>query len=490
MNYLRRFVSSLGRYELVAFVTGFALMAFELIAARLLAPSVGSSTYVWTSVIGSMIAALALGYAFGGWLADKRVAIQDIAYLLVLGAIAMAASLVTYDSVLLLITGVFVDARVAGVVAALVLFMPTSFLLGIVSPYLARLRVKSVATAGRSVASLSAFNSFGGIMGTFVTGFVFFSFIGSRESLALLIVALLACSWLFLPRIRTSARAVATGVILLVVVMELAPFNRASAINIDTPTSHYRVQTGTYRGKNVTVLVTGPSGIQSGVFANGSRDLVFPYTQAMAEVVAEAPKKDRIAMLGGGVFTLPEYLAKAYPESQIDVVEIDPQLEQIAKNHFGYTAPANVHAIAEDARTFARSALQKYDVILIDVFNEQTTPFSVSTREFTQELKNIIQPGGVIAVNIIGSLGKNCAPLFSSLHASYRSAFTERRLIPVGDPAFEQRQNIIGVYANSSLDWLKDHRAWNDVPLSSAIELTDNFAPTDALAQTCATPTQ
>jgi len=486
MNYLRRFLASLGRYELVACSTGFVLMAFELIAARLLAPSVGSSSYVWTSVIGIMIAALALGYAFGGWMADKRVAVHDIAYLLLLSAITMAVSLVTYHSVLGLVTGLLTDARIEAVVAAFVLFMPTSFLLGIISPYLARLRVKSVTTAGRSVASLSAFNSVGGIMGTFVTGFVFFSYIGSRESLALLVVALLTCSWLFMPHIRTGARAVATGVVIVVIALEFVPLQRASASSsLDTPTSHYQVEQGVYRGEQVKMLVTGPSGVQSGVFANGSRDLVFPYTQAMAEVIAEAPKKERIAMLGGGVFTLPEHLARTYPGSKIDVVEIDPELETIAKTHFGYPAPANVRSIAEDARTFAHTTTNTYDVVLIDVFNEQTTPFSLSTREFAQELKNVLQPGGVVVVNIIGGLNKNCAPLLASLHASYRSAFASSRMIPVSDPSFMRRQNVIGVYANSQLDWLKDRRAWSDLPRDAARQLTDNFAPVEPLAQDC-----
>ena len=485
MNHVRRFVASLGRYELAAFITGFALMAFELIAARLLAPSVGSSTYVWTSVIGIMIAALALGYACGGWLADKRVAVQDIAYALLLSAITMAASLVTYDSVLLLITSTVTDARIAGVVAAVALFMPTSFLLGVVSPYLARLRVKSVATAGRSVASLSAFNSVGGIMGTFITGFVFFSFIGSRESLVLLVAALLACSWLFAPRIRTGARAVATGVVMVAAVMELVPVERAQAVAVDTPTSHYQIEQGIYRGEEVKMLVTGPTGVQSGVFANGSRELVFPYTQTMAEIVAEAPKKDRMLMLGGGVFTLPEHLARTYPASQVDVVEIDPELEKIAKNHFNYTAPPNVRAIAEDARTYARGTTQKYNVVLIDVFNEQTTPFSVSTREFAHELADLLAPGGVVVVNIIGGLNKDCAPLLTSLHASYRTAFSHSRVVPVSDPSFMLRQNVISVYSASSLDWVKDHRAWQDLPRNTATALTDNFAPTEALAQNC-----
>jgi spermidine synthase len=485
MKYIRSFFAGLGRYELISFVTGFVLMSYELVASRLLAPAIGSSTYVWTSVIGVMIAALAIGYAFGGWLADKRVAAQDISYVLLLSAVMMAASLLMYDSVLSLITLLVSDARLQGVLAAIALFMPTTFLLGVVSPYLARLRVKSIATAGRSVASLSALNSLGGITGTFFTGFVFFSYIGSRESLVLLIAALVVCSWLFVPRVQQSARAVVTGVLVVLIGMEFAAPVHATTIHIDTPSSHYQIETGTYEGREVKALVTGSAGMQSGVFINGDRDLVFAYTQAMAALVDQAPRKDRVLMLGGGVYTLPEHVASYHPSAQVDVVEIDPVLERIARNHFGYTAPANVRSIADDARTYVERTDQKYDVILIDIFNEQTTPFSVSTQEFAASLKNILQPDGIVVVNMIGSLSADCKPLLTSLDASYRSAFTAGMLIPIDDATFENRQNIIGVYANSSLTPYELSTARLSLPQDKTVKLTDNFAPAEHLAEQC-----
>lgn len=485
MKYIRSFFAGLGRYELISFVTGFVLMSYELVASRLLAPAIGSSTYVWTSVIGVMIAALAIGYAFGGWLADKRVAVQDVAYVLLLSAIMMAASLLMYDGVLGLITLLVSDARLQGVIAAIALFMPTTFLLGVVSPYLARLRVKSVATAGRSVASLSALNSLGGIAGTFFTGFVFFSYIGSRESVVLLIAALVACSWLFVPRVQQSARAIVTGILVVLIGMEFAAPARAATVHVDTPSSHYQIETGTYEGREVKALVTGSSGMQSGVFTDGNRDLVFAYTQAMAALVDQSPRKDRVLMLGGGVYTLPEHVATYHPSAQVDVVEIDPALERIARDYFGYTAPGNVRSIADDARTYVERTDQKYDVILIDIFNEQTTPFSVGTQEFAGSLKNILQPDGIVVVNMIGSLSAVCRPLLTSLDASYRSAFAVGMVIPIDDATFENRQNIIGVYTNGSLVAYETPNARVALPQDKAVRLTDNFAPAEHLAEQC-----
>ena len=66
---------------ILAAIAGFVLMVFEIAAARILAPSIGSSTYVWTSVIGVIIMALSVGYWAGGRVADKRNSPNDIARL-------------------------------------------------------------------------------------------------------------------------------------------------------------------------------------------------------------------------------------------------------------------------------------------------------------------------------------------------------------------------------------------------------------------------
>ncbi|MEK7153605.1 MAG: fused MFS/spermidine synthase, partial [Patescibacteria group bacterium] len=206
MDYLK----NIRTYELVAFVSGFALMAYELAGARILSPVVGSSTYVWTSIIGVIVAALSLGYAYGGVLADRRVKPSDVALLLLAGSLTVILTIYLSESVLSAATQTFHDARMQGLVASIVLFMPTSFVLGMISPYLARLRTASVATIGTSVASLSALNAVGGILGTLCTGFIFFGYFGSNQSMLLIGLLLIAASWMLVPKQYLAKRTVAT----------------------------------------------------------------------------------------------------------------------------------------------------------------------------------------------------------------------------------------------------------------------------------------
>lgn len=480
----------LGRYEVIAFASGFVLMAYEMVASRILAPSIGSSMYVWTSVIGTMIAALAIGYAVGGWLADKRVAAQDIAWLLLLSAIAVMGTLLCYEPILHMIGQTITDQRLQGILAAVLLFLPASFLLGMISPYLARLRVKSVVTTGRSVAMLSALNSIGGISGTFFAGFIFFSLIGSRETLTLLIGILVACSWLVMPKYRRGWRLAATLCLALALVLQFA--GRVGALgmvaSIDTPTAHYGVVEMTYRGHNTRLLMTDPRGYQSGIRTDGNKELVFDYTRRMAEAVTLAPKKDRIVILGGGVFTLPEYLARQYPQSRIDVVEIDPELERVARDYFYYQPQPNIKVFAQDARAFlAGTQDAQYDLVLVDAYNNDSAiPFSLSTREFTGGLKRILRSDGAVVANVIGATSKPCLPALASLHGSYLSAFGESFVAPVAQVGADVRQNLIAVYSTSSVSWANRLGQELYINAGAAHKLTDNHAPVEALWQPCA----
>lgn len=475
------------RYEVIAFITGFVLMAYELAASRILAPTIGTSIYVWTSVIGVMIAALAIGYAGGGWLADQREKRQDVVWLLFIATLCVLMTGVFYLGTLESVVLVTKDPRLQGVIASTLLFAPASFIMGMISPYLAKLRINSLQTTGRSVAMLSACNSLGGISGTFSAGFVFFGYLGLRQTLFLLAILLLVASWIIGGRHgNLRNRITATSALFLLALLQLAPsFPSAIVADIDTPTTHYEVAKVTYNNRPLNVLITGPGGFQSGAYTAGTKDLAFGYTRKIAEVVAAAPSKSRIAILGGGAFTLPEYIGKHYPKSQIDVVEIDPKLPQIARQYFRYDQPSNVHVIAQDARAYLQTVAHRYDIVIVDVYNDALVPFSLATQEYTADLQHALAPNGIVAANIIAGINPTCQPLLGSIQSSYAKHFPQSRYYPIEDTSMYTKQNIIGVYSKHTLSWAKAVHGEAVTATPTGNVLTDNYAPTERLIQNC-----
>lgn len=475
----------LGRLEIIAFGIGFCLLAYELVAARLLAPYIGSSIYVWTSVIGIIILALSFGYAFGGWLADKRIQALDVTFLLLIAAGGVSVTLLTYTTILESIVAGLADPRLQGFLASLVLFAPTSFVLGSISPYLARLKLKSIITTGRVVASLSAVNSLGGITGTFITGFILFGYFGSNQILALLVVMLVVLSWLIIPRRHMSERLIATAGLVVITAAGLKPeLPRDVVAEIDTPSAHYRVQNISTAEDPFRVLITGPGGWQSGSFLNGSSELVFWYTKKIAEITEQAPKRDNILILGGGAFSLPRYFSEKYPDAAITVVEIDPVLSDIAQEYFFYKPKQNVTVIAEDARAFLEKNATVYDTIIVDAFGDTSVPYTLTTKEYSAALKKATSEHSQVIVNLIVSRDGPCGELFSGIDASYKEYFSYAAYFDQTKDNLRTRQNVIAVYASQPLSWLDRTGAIKTSP-PLAQSFTDNFTPTDRLNFEC-----
>ncbi len=461
-----------GKLEVIAFISGFVLMVFELVGARILAPSIGSSTYVWTSVIGIIIMALSVGYWLGGKLADRRGYAVDIAWLALACAMAMTVMLLTYEGVTTWVAESVEDPRLQGIEASLLLFTPSSVLLGMISPYLAKLKVRSLATTGRSIASLSALNSVGGITGTFVAGFILFGMIGSRETLLIVIAMMVAISWLVVPRHQWKLRSAISAVVLVVI---LIPVSATSALQIDTPSARYTI----FERDNVRLLATGPYAAQSGMSLVYPNELVFWYTERLAQVVEQATNKQRILVLGGGAFTLPQYLAYKYPESVIDVVEIDPELAQIARDHFRYHDPSNVRLIFDDARVYVNKTQELYDIVLVDVYGDAHVPFTLLTSEYGQQIARITASHGVVAVNAIAGLENACRSQLEALDAPYRAQFANARYA-IQRP-HESRSNMILIYSHQSEQW----RGTQMLDLPPKVAYTDNFVPAERLQHAC-----
>jgi spermidine synthase len=196
-------------------------------------------------------------------------------------------------------------------------------------------------------------------------------------------------------------------------------------------------------------------------------------------------------VLGGGGYSFPKYALKHYPKVKIDVVELDPGITELARNHFGLEDNSRLKIIEEDARTFLWS-LQKsstrYDVILCDVFTSHySIPFHMVTREAAALMKEALSPHGVILVNVLASLEGKSSRFYKTLYATYSGVFDHIDLYAVQDPSNgHRRQNIIIVAGNSlvqqqivsdEIQKMLAHRIPN--PQDGSPPFTDEFAPVD-----------
>lgn len=183
----------------IVFVNGAALMAFEILGSRALAPGFGSSIFVWGALIGVFMAGMSLGYFGGGWLADRGTSDKIFSLLIGIPAVLMLTFPYYGFPIVEMVADADLGPRGGPFIACLFLFLIPSIFMGAVSPYAFVLAIHDLKTAGRRVGSLYAVSTVGSIVGTLGTAFYLILIFGTKSSLQLigmiqLIVAVVALS--------------------------------------------------------------------------------------------------------------------------------------------------------------------------------------------------------------------------------------------------------------------------------------------------------
>lgn len=170
---------------LTEFFAGMAVMAVELGASRLLAPYFSSSQIVWTIIIGTIMIAMALGNIWGGRSADKDPNPDRLYRRILIAAVWIALIPVVGKYIILGVSGLLIFTVsnnfliLAAFAACMIIFVFPLFLLGTVTPSLAKYTVDSLEDNGKIVGTLGAFNTIGSIIGTFLPTFVTIPVVGT-----------------------------------------------------------------------------------------------------------------------------------------------------------------------------------------------------------------------------------------------------------------------------------------------------------------------
>ncbi len=194
---------------------------------------------------------------------------------------------------------------------------------------------------------------------------------------------------------------------------------------------------------------------------------VFPYHRLFDHVFDAWPERNgprTMAILGGGGYALPKHLVAHHPEvARIDVVELDPTIERIARRFFfldrleqvfGAQASGRLALHQGDARTWLERSPEAFDAILNDCFLAHEPEASLMTAEAARLLHKHLTTGGVYLTNVVASLeGPESSVLYEALEVLARE-FAHVWLYPCGAniPTTAENNVIIATDAPHQFD--------------------------------------
>ena len=181
--------------------------------------------------------------------------------------------------------------------------------------------------------------------------------------------------------------------------------------------------------KGLRVLRFGARGPRQSVVRPGDPDyLGLPYARVAFTGLALCAEPRRVLVVGLGGGSLPTFLHKYYPEATIDVVDIDPEVVDVAKRFFGFSEDQFMRAHVGDGRQFIEQIRQPYDVIFLDAFGGDSVPAHLTTQEFLHAVRRALKPDGVVVGNV---WARHSNPLYDSMVRTYQEVFDELFILSV-----------------------------------------------------------
>lgn len=494
---------------IIAFIASFCILVIEIVAGRILAPFVGVSLYTWTSIIGIVLAGISIGAYVGGIIADRFPGTKTLAWLLILSG--MTTLLIPPAANIVAAQQFPVSLMLRIFIVTTLIFIIPSCILGMISPVVVKLAIKNLDKVGKVVGKIYAFSTLGSILGTFAAGFFFISFMGARNVI-LLMGAILILTGLLSGTLLKS-RKTAIALVIIPSFLLWGFYDLAIKPPLTADTYHY-TESDYYTIKvKKTTSSDGKTPLEALVLDNLTHSYVnlqnplhieYKYERIYTDVFKWKFSKEqpfKTLTIGGGGYTFPRYIEIYYPNAGLDVVEIDPEVTKVTYEFLGLPKDTRIKSYNTDGRWFVMHSKERYDVIFVDAYNDLSIPYHLTTKEFAQQIKDILNPGGILLTNIIDNFQRGS--FLPSYMKTVREVFGEDNVYLLSvSPDFENIgiSTFIVLASNGGLDinafdsYVKNHLK-SDATASvvpenmikeflnkrHSILLTDDYAPVDNL---------
>ncbi len=407
------------------FVSGASVMVLQFLIVRILERDFGGALQVWAAVISVCLAGISLGYYLGGYLADRYYSFRVLGLMLLLGGLA-AASVETLAG--------WIGARLFEIdfaiawhpyAAALFSSFVPNLLLGTILPQAIKLGTSELARVGKSVGRIAALSELGSIFGVILTAQVLIVYVGVRESLyALAAVLALAGLGLLATGKRLLPVTVLAGCLLLSVPQLAVGQSRGNIVFEEYSAYHHIIveDIGAHR------ILRFNQDIQSTMSLANPSTGGFEYTDFFHVPLVLNPSIDRSLFIGLGGGTGPKDFLAYYPEMQVDVVEIDPMVIDVARRYFTVPEHERLRIAQQDGRNWLRRNRTPYGTVVIDAYASggpygAYLPYHLATKEFFEIVSANLRTGGSVVFNAIGSYGGMNADVIRDVYTTLNAVF-------------------------------------------------------------------
>jgi len=438
---------------LFAVLEGGAVMATELIAARMMAPYFGASLFVWAAVIGFTLCGLAIGYFAGGKMADKYDPLITMRWTLLVASVLLLLMHITSQQLTIALKGT--DINFAVIIVGFLVVVPPLTALGMVPALLIRHITDKAENAGAMAGRVYALSSASGIAALILFGFFIIPVYGLTGPSIITGIIIGA-----LPFIQLISQKKYLSLGLLFFILLSVSFKKTIQPSTDIDVQYY--SEGLLGQVLVADMLNNTNGTMTTsrvLYVNRIGETFINKTTGGTEAnylvyvscVASKLKEHSDALLlglGGGTIANMLHNDLKY---NVDVAELDQRITDVSREYFSLND--SVHVTVDDARHYLEQTNKKYDLIFFDVFRGDIPPPHVLSLESFKRAKSLLNENGMIVVNFFGFLNGDIGEAGRSIYKTLCAAGLHARILPTPGP--EEERNLLFIAGNENEDFSK-----------------------------------
>jgi spermidine synthase len=190
---------------------------------------------------------------------------------------------------------------------------------------------------------------------------------------------------------------------------------------------------------------------QSTMYLDAPFDTDLEYAAYLHTPLAIKPDAARTLVIGLGGGSVVKRMWRDYPAMRLDVVEIDPEIVEVARRFFALPEDDRIQVFVGDGRDFVDQTPETYDIAIVDAFDEDRVPRRLTTEEFMRAARDRLAADGVIAYNFIGAPKGDLSKPFRSLYRTLCNVWRHVWVFAIDEGVFAAASNLVLVASDADV---------------------------------------